>query len=520
MLLHKKPEQKPLLIPNSERVGDSSTSLAESADYQNIIVTWIASMIWIVATIGISVVISPILLIVMCVIPVGIMLLSPLAGLVMYLTVALWQNTAIGIWSPYLSPGQLTIMQGTNFLICALFGSYCFFQLLFTKEKLPPASHKIIVTAFIFLLLAGLYLLYGAAVNPAVTAIAYFRNFTLGLFCLAIGTYVGRSVSIETFIKVFVFLGSVVLLQACMEFFFTKFYYGIFNLHYLYAVKYGMEYVSLDDTIEQLKTVFFNSHYFRDLGITSFRILGPTFHAISFGYLLSFFALTFFLTRKYILVLISIIFILIIGTKGPAILTIFSIGFVCLGRIGLSRSIIVRLSVLISICLTVFIFVYGYSVKDYHVLGLIGGVYNFITFPIGKGFGFGGNLSGQVGIDWLAVQIARIAPYGVESSVAVLLNQWGIIGLFYIVFLIKIWLNLLSSFKENGAEYKEQYDFSIYYFSFGFILVNMFFQEETLSPYSLGFELLWVGFLLQYAFKPSEDDQKDEEGLLKKSTMA
>ncbi|HNS44902.1 MAG TPA: hypothetical protein PKH37_06720 [Alphaproteobacteria bacterium] len=512
MLLKKNENAKSLLQEDKKLNRRLIGKVKINSDYQIILISWIASLIWTGAAIGIATLVSPLFLVVMVLVPFGIFMLSPLAGIVSYLTILIWQNTVIGIWSPYLAEGQMSILQGTNFLVCALFGGYCFIRLMFSANDLGPFANRTLKIAFIFLILAVLYLLYGAAVNKVFVAVAYFRNFTGGILCLAIGTYLSQHVRLNTFVKIWMFLGGIILLQACMEFFFTRFYYGVLNLHHLYAIKFDTGKADLDGTIEALRTTFFNSPYFNDLGITSFRILGPTFHAISFGYLLSFCALVFFIARKYALVFIAIVFILIIGTKGPSIMTIFSIGLVCLTRMGTGRGTVVRISTLVCTLLTPLIFLYGYSVRDYHVLGLIGGVRDFLSFPVGRGFGFGGNLAA---IDskpwWLQAQLRGYTPFGLESSVSVLLNQWGIFGFAYMAFLFSLWRSLSKSFREHGAKYTEDYDFSIFYFAYGFILVNFFFQEEVLSPYGLGIEFLWIGFLLKYAGQFSGGNPQTEK---------
>ena len=74
--------------------------------------------------------------------------------------------------------------------------------------------------------------------------------------------------------------------------------------------------------------------------------------------------------------------------------------------------------------------VIGLGLGDYHVIGLMGGLYEFVANPIGGGIGAGGNLSSEFSkIDWPAAQAAGRTPFAVESAVGVLLYQIGVFAL-------------------------------------------------------------------------------------------
>jgi len=471
-----------------------------------IVVWWGFAMFWLVASVGMAAIVSPYVLAALAIVPLLTLAISPLAGLVMYLTVTIWQNLVISFWSPYVPQELFKVLQGINFAVTIELGIFCFLKVLLSKNKISGAfARKAVGMAFALLLLAVLYAGYGVLANGFSSAAIYFRNFTVGLFCLAMGVYFGERLDLRVILRIWTFLGTIVLILAFFELFFTEFYYAIVNMTSFIALKSHSAKISVNELIDNLTTAFFNTKYFRDLEIKSFRLLGSNIHNISFGYLLAFLTFAFAIGKKYILAALSFILILIVGAKGATILTVFSLGLAALFRTGYPKAL--RNITVVSVCafLVVFLFLYGLGNKDYHVLGLIGGVYSFLSNPIGHGFGFGGNLARQEATDWQQVQDLGAAPFGLESSVGVLLCQWGIGGVLYLLFILWLWKSLLYMFKNKGALYLSRYDFSSIFLALGFIAVNLVFQEEALSPYAIGFEMLWIGTIANLNKEPARN---------------
>jgi|GEM_PF-2414237 len=469
---------------------------SQTVRIETIFLYWFLSITWLLVTVGFMTLISPLLIILLSFIPFLFLLHSPLMGLVAFLTIVIWQNLAISIWSPLLAQEKLPALQGINFIITAIFGAFCFLRLLISKKyQLNAFAKKALKLALALIFLAFVYAGYGAIANGASSSAIYFRNFTGGLFCLALGVYFGNRLDLPVILRVWALLGILVLCHAFLELFLTKYFYEVINLKNFIAIKYHLPNICVDQIINKITRTLFNTPYFRDYEIKSFRMLGPNLHHVSFGYLLSFLVLVFSIKRKYLLAIAAFFFLAINGAKGPAIFTVFTIGFTWLYHIGYPGGLRNITVVGACISLVLFIFLYGLSVGDFHVLGLLGGINDFLSNPFGHGLGFGGNLAGQESFSWQEAQNMGATPHGLESSVGVLLSQWGVGGVLYLFFLLWVWKVLLRTYKNHGSRYFLKYDFLPIFLGFGFILVNMAFQEEALSPTALGFEMLWVGFI-------------------------
>jgi hypothetical protein len=138
----------------------------------------------------------------------------------------------------------------------------------------------------------------------------------------------------------------------------------------------------------------------------------------------------------------------------------------------------------------------GLNIGDFHVLGFMGGVYNFIGYPFGNGLGDGGNLvSNFNNLDWPAYQAAGRTPIAMESAVGVMLHQMGIAT-----------FGLLAVYAWIAAQtYKVSLEsrinlHSIASFILIIVMVNGIFQEEAIfSPLALGLIMGLNGHILGQA---------------------
>ena len=170
----------------------------------------------------------------------------------------------------------------------------------------------------------------------------------------------------------------------------------------------------------------FNSPLLADAGIEIMRLFGPNMHAISYAYALCFFAI-FALYRGRIAISVLLVALLFLANaKGPIIL------FLLVGASWATFKIFGARFAFACHCLALIAYaalgiVLGLSIGDYHVIGLMGGLHEFLANPIGLGIGAGGNLSSEfVNINWEDAQAAGRTPFAVESAVGVLLYQTGI----------------------------------------------------------------------------------------------
>lgn len=133
---------------------------------------------------------------------------------------------------------------------------------------------------------------------------------------------------------------------------------------------------------------------------------------------------------------------------------------------------------------------FGATHGDYHVLGLIAGVREFLHNPFGQGLGIGGNLSStSLNLDWDRAQDEGVASVPVESAVGVMLYQMGVGSFVFFGFLAALALSARKQLIATGDP-----DFLFAFVAVVTIASNAVLQEEAFfSPLALGFCLLLVG---------------------------
>ncbi|MCC2112943.1 MAG: hypothetical protein KDJ16_12995, partial [Hyphomicrobiales bacterium] len=143
--------------------------------------------------------------------------------------------------------------------------------------------------------------------------------------------------------------------------------------------------------------------------------------------------------------------------------------------------------------------VVGLDIEDYHVLGLMAGLRDFIADPLGQGLGIGGNLSSSVEgrLDWSWAQETGATAVPVESAVGVLLYQMGVGSFVLFGFLYALTRKCRQLYLATGNSS----------FLFGFVAIvgistNAVLQEEAFySPLALGLCLVFVAYTLGNHFK-------------------
>ena len=140
----------------------------------------------------------------------------------------------------------------------------------------------------------------------------------------------------------------------------------------------------------------------------------------------------------------------------------------------------------------------GIQTQDYHVMGFFGGLRGFMSNPIGRGIGVGGNLSMEMStIDWSKSQHLGHTDVAVESSVGVLLYQMGIFAVVVFVALAWIAVRLWRVYLANGERLYAAASFSVLT-----VLANGVFQEEAIfAPLAHGIVLAFAGLLLGRAYR-------------------
>src|SRR4029079_1766348 len=141
---------------------------------------------------------------------------------------------------------------------------------------------------------------------------------------------------------------------------------------------------------------------------------------------------------------------LVIGSKGAMFLLV--IGLVV--RLA-SRLLGVRAALLLSIIASVLWLaassVFGLRSGDYHVLGFLAGIREFLHNPLGIGLGFGGNLSSStVNVNWDLAQAEGAAETPMESAIGVMIYQMGGGSIVYLSFLVAIARASWRTYRKSG----------------------------------------------------------------------
>ena len=448
-------------------------------------------------------------------------IMIPAAAPVLLVTAFMFQNMGIAIFIPLMGDGAgFDAVRGLNFIILlSTFGTFVLAAFLHTN-RLPDATRRWILLTLGVIGLIVLYLGLGAVRGDIKDALIYFRNTLTPLACFVIGLSVASLYRV-TISKILLWLGLGAIAYGYAELFFTFDFLSLFNGdEYFYLRLAGqIESGYWDRILEQTGFVlrglddvmmvpFLNMHFFDQWFPRVFRLSGPNIHPISYAYALSVISAYMLFSKRAWLLVLSIPLLIIIGSKGALVLLLSAI---CL-KIG-TKMIGLRLSVIAMVMvLTAYIgaaIIYGRANGDYHVLGFLAGIRDFLRNPFGQGLGFGGNLSSSIKnvLSWTRAQNQGVADIPVESALGVMLYQMGIATFAYFAILVAIIRACYKMFLRSGNET----------FLFGIaaittIIANSVLQEEAIySPLALGLTLTMVGVLMgQYWYHQNNQTPKEQ----------
>jgi hypothetical protein len=392
-------------------------------------------------------------------------------------------------------------MRALNFVILmTAFGS------AMLSTILRPDQYSKEIRGYLRILWLGLglivvYLGLGLAVGNGRDAILYFRNLCTPLACFYVALVCGYRFRPALLPTAAVFMLTIVLYGYCELFFKTSFL-SLFNGDkYIYLRMYdellsGAFQKQMEQTgfvlrgIEDYMTVpLFNITGAGNDVIRIFRLSGPNFHPISYGYAMSILGIWCMAQGIVWLPLLALPVMIFVGAKGALVLFFMFVLMAIGTKIVRPRQLV--LPFLAVLCLyIVATTVLGIRSQDFHVLGLMSGFKEFLGNPFGRGLGSGGIVSSQgQTVDWQAAQASGATNVPVESTVGVLLYQMGI-GAFAVFGMV---LALARRCWAYFLRLRSQL------FLFGFvstcvITANAFFQEEAyFAPLSLGLCLLLLG---------------------------
>jgi len=420
----------------------------------------------------------------------------PLAGLTVYFQVLIYQNSFLSLFlRTGIEKGAFTAVQG--FAFAAISGM----ALVSVWRVYRPAMRHTLVfkltrCTIIALAVIVAYACYGVVRSSPTSAVIYFRSDAAMLLALIVGLDVGRNWCYRTVGIIFISSFGTAALLAVVEYVAPYTYYTFFDLRGYYNFKLPVDVPEISRSVNQVIA----SRVMTWFNITgggnglSVRLYGPNIEMVSFAYVVAVVGVVAATLGQGILALAVLLFLVSAGVKGPLIMLVlagalFAICWVIRDwRLALAASLF-----LLASYVTVGI-VHGMASRDFHVIGLLGGVNGFLNMPWGHGLGVGGNLSEEAlqgGLDWQTWQHTG-ADYALESSVGVLLYQMGVAAAaVYVPIIMLLRRGMAQTTWQRVRRHPSAID--VLFIAIACILVNGFFQEEAYSPYALGILTLLGG---------------------------
>ncbi|SCB13831.1 hypothetical protein [Rhizobium multihospitium] len=414
----------------------------------------------------------------------------------------LYQNLVVAWFTPFV-PDHNTFdaLRGANFVILmTAFGAFVMASFQYRARALTELRPWLIFS-FMLCGIVCFYLALGAVHGGPKDAVIYFRNTITPLACFHIAILAASLYPIDLRKGIF-WLCAIAIIYGYLEQIFRMDFLSLFHGDlYIHRglkaqIEAGVWEKKLRETgfvlrgIEDtMMTTFFNIKLFSDLFPPIFRNGGPNFHPISYAYGLSIMSAWLLFRGRWLLPIAALPLLLVIGSKGATFMLLVAIGARLIYRP--SRAELTLLAVVtLAIVWTVAAILFGATHGDYHVLGLIAGVREFLHNPLGQGLGIGGNLSStSLNLDWDRAQDEGVASVPVESAVGVMLYQMGVGSFVFFGFLAALALSARKQLIASGNP-----DFLFAFVAVVTIASNAVLQEEAFfSPLALGFCLLLVG---------------------------
>ncbi|WJR68286.1 hypothetical protein QTA58_05905 [Neorhizobium sp. CSC1952] len=417
----------------------------------------------------------------------------------------LYQNLVVAWFTPFVpDDNTFDALRGANFvMLMTAFGIFFLASFQYRVRSVTELRPWLLFT-FALCGLVCFYFALGALRGGPKDAVIYFRNTITPLACFHIAVLAASLYPVDIR-KSMLWLCAGAVAYGYLEQIFRMDFLGLFHgdLYIQRGLKEQIEagvwekalretgFVlrGLEDT---MMTTFFNIRLFSDLFPPIFRNGGPNFHPISYAYGLSILSAWLLFKGRWLLPAAALPLLLVIGSKGATFMLAVALAARLIYHPARARSTLVAVVALAAIWTTAAT-AYGATHGDYHVLGLIAGVREFLSNPLGQGLGIGGNLSStSVNLDWGRAQGEGVASVPVESAVGVMLYQMGIGSFAFFGFLAALALSARKHLIETGEP-----DFLFAFVAIVTISANAVLQEEAFfSPLALGFCLLLVGISL------------------------
>jgi hypothetical protein len=422
----------------------------------------------------------------------------------------LFQNFFVALISPGIdSLEQFNAIRAYNFVFTVIAWATVAAQYWLTRNSYDRRIRAMIDVTTTGLALIGLYFVIGLAANPSGAAV-YLRNIATPIllfqvFCLV--AYRHRVAVTAPFLALALGLVAYGYLELLAhDALFRTINADVYmNWRIKQDFEAGIWVREMHETgrvmrsyLDTLLVDFLNTSLLQHLELRFYRLLGPNFHFISYAYALAFFCVFLCASGRWWLAVPALPLLLVVGSKGALIFALMAL---------LATVVLLRLRgaaplALFAALLGAYVaagVAIGVQTQDYHVIGFIGGLRGFLSNPMGRGIGVGGNLSMDMStIDWTKSQHLGHTDVAVESSVGVLLYQMGIFAVAIFIALAWIAARLWRHYRRSGERLYATAAFSVLV-----VAANGVFQEEAMfSPLALGVVLAVAGLLLGRAYRP------------------
>lgn len=416
----------------------------------------------------------------------------------------LFQNSFVSLAADSIvSDDDFDIIRGYNFVTISVTWLVVTVQFLAGWSRRDRAADPFVRVLVALYVILGVYFMVGFALY-GMTAIVYLRNIVtpLLLFQICMLVFLRRPVRVSQALTVLS-----VLVAACgfVEFVWRDQWLDLTNGHAFWERAAGPNYVTmaydkkLEETgivvtglLDSFRITLFNSPLFADYEVEVLRLFGPNMHAISFAYALCFLAVFALYRGRFVLAAALFVLLVLTSAKGPLILFLLvgaswlnfrlfgaKFAFLCHGLVMIAYAV-VGIAV-------------GFRLGDYHVIGLMGGLHEFLANPIGRGIGAGGNLSPDfAGIDWPAAQAAGRTPFAVESAVGVLLAQTGVFALGLIGAYVWVAWRVLAIARTTGNDLHAATAFALLTMAG----TGLFQEEAYFAPLALAMFMALAGMIV------------------------
>lgn len=420
----------------------------------------------------------------------------------------LCQNLFVAMLSTQItSIDQLNFLRGYNFIMTVVIWATLSAGFWLARGSFDRRFRGLMDATTFVLVVIGIYFLIGVMANPA-SAATYLRNVSAPFLLFQIFALVAYRHRVSL-MAAFLVLAVFALAYGYLEMFAHEHLLRAINGDNYIKWRIKQDYESglwlrdmhetgrvMRSYLDALTVDFLNSPWFRDLGLQFYRLLGPNFHSISFAYVLAFFGVVLMALGQWWYLIAALPLVLVIGSKGAlAFMLLVSAGLalVRLFRGGWTLYLyMLALGVLAALGI-----VTGIKEQDYHVIGFIGGLNGFLSNPLGRGIGAGGNLSLTAGVDWSQSQQLGHTDIAVESAVGVLLYQVGIFGILILLIVGWIATRLWRLYRQTGDRL-----YAMAALALITIGVNGIFQEEALfAPLAFGMLAAYAGLLLGRGYR-------------------